>query len=62
MDVSGPYEEIARQIADGTPRQKADALGTPVAQVIAKLLRRRDAHRYQSAREAWDDLRQIPRF
>jgi eukaryotic-like serine/threonine-protein kinase len=62
MDVSGPYEEIARQIADGTPRQKAEALGTPVATVIAKLLRRRDAHRYQSAREAWDDLRQIPRF
>lgn len=62
MDVSVPYEEIARQIADGTPRQKAEALGTPVAQVIAKLLRRRDAHRYQSAREAWDDLRQIPRF
>ena len=62
MDVSGPYEEIARQIADGTPRQKAEALGTPVAAVIAKLLRRRDAHRYQSAREAWDDLRQIPRF
>jgi serine/threonine-protein kinase len=62
MDVSLPYAEIARQIAEGTPRMKAEALGTPVGQVIAKLLRRRDAHRYQSAREAWDDLRQLPRW
>jgi eukaryotic-like serine/threonine-protein kinase len=61
MDVSVPYQEIARQIAEGTPRQKAEALGTPLSQIIAKLLRRRDAHRYQSAREAWDDLRQIAR-
>ena len=44
----------------GNPRLLMQVL--PVAAVIAKLLRRRDAHRYQSAREAWDDLRQIPRF
>ena len=62
MDVSVPYPEIARQIAEGTPRKKAEALGTAAGQVIAKLLRRRDAHRYQSAREAWDDLRQVPRW
>jgi eukaryotic-like serine/threonine-protein kinase len=62
IDVTAPYTEIAKQISEGIPRQKADALGTPVSKVIAKLLRRRDAHRYQSAREAWDDLRQVPRW
>lgn len=61
IDVTSPYAEIARQIAEGTPRQKAEALGTPISQVIAKLLRRRDAYRYPSAREVWEDLRQIPR-
>jgi serine/threonine-protein kinase len=59
IDVTAAYDEIARQIADGTPRQKAEALGTPLSQVIAKLLRRRDAYRYLSAREVWEDLRHI---
>jgi len=59
IDVEAPYSEITRQIAEGTPRQKAEALGTPLSQVIAKLLRRRDAYRYHSAREVWDDLRQV---
>jgi serine/threonine-protein kinase len=62
IDVNTPYNEIARQISEGTPRQKAEALGTPLSQVIAKLLRRRDAYRYQSAREVWEDLRQVPRW
>jgi serine/threonine protein kinase len=62
IDVAVPYPEIARQISEGTPRQKAEALGTPLSGVIAKLLRRRDAYRYQSAREVWDDLRQVPRW
>lgn len=59
MDVNAPYAEVARQIADGATRQKAEALGTPISQVIAKLLRRRDAYRYQSARQVWDDMRQL---
>ncbi|WP_441285697.1 serine/threonine protein kinase [Sorangium sp. KYC3313] len=59
IDVNVAYEEITRQIAEGTPRQKAEALGTPLSQVIAKLLRRRDAYRYHSARDVWDDLRQL---
>lgn len=62
IDVAENYPEIARQIADGGPRQKAEALATPLSQVIAKLLRRRDAYRYQSAREVWEDLRQVPRW
>ncbi|AKT39074.1 serine/threonine-protein kinase [Chondromyces crocatus] len=59
IDVNVPYEEIARQIAEGTPRQKAEALGTGFGNIIAKLLRRRDTYRYLSAREAWDDMRQL---
>ncbi|MDC3959406.1 serine/threonine protein kinase [Polyangium jinanense] len=59
IDVDVAYPEITRQISEGAPRQKAEALGTPVGNVIAKLLRRRDAYRYQSAREVWEDLRQV---
>ncbi len=44
-------------IREGTPRALAEALGTPFSPVIAKLLRRREGYRYQSAREVWDDLR-----
>ncbi len=53
------YHDMQRLIAEGLPRQRAEALGTPIGNVIAKLLRRRDAYRYQSAREVWDDLRQL---
>jgi serine/threonine-protein kinase len=49
--------DATRHIAEGTPRLLAEALGTPFAPVIAKLLRRREGYRYQSAREVWDDLR-----
>ena len=59
IDVEAPYPEIARQIADGAPRQRAEALNTPIGAVIAKLLRRRDAYRYRSARDVWDDLRHL---
>jgi serine/threonine protein kinase len=54
----GPgYQDLTLYIAEGVPRQRAETLGTPVGNVIAKLLRRRDAYRYHSAREVWDDLR-----
>jgi hypothetical protein len=59
MNPNAPYAEVAQQIAEGSARQKAESLGTPVGQVIAKLLRRRDAYRYQSARQVWDDLRTL---
>ncbi len=49
--------DLTKSIADGGPRMLADALGTPFSPVISKLLRRRDAYRYQSAREVWEDLR-----
>jgi serine/threonine-protein kinase len=58
MDSLSETMDMTRHIAEGTPRALAEALGTPFSPVIAKLLRRRDAYRYQSAREVWDDLRQ----
>src|SRR6185295_19150625 len=51
MDV--PYPELVRQVSDGDPRQRAENLGTPFGHHIAKMLRRREAFRYTSAREVW---------
>ncbi len=53
------YHDMQRLIAEGVPRQRSEALGTSIGAVIAKLLRRRDAYRYQSAREVWEDIRQL---
>jgi len=58
MDV--PYQELVRQVSEGEPRKRADALGTPLGALIAKMLRRREAFRYTSAREVWGDLRELP--
>lgn len=54
------YDEIVRIVGDGIPRKQADAIGTPLGSLVAKMLRRRDAYRYTSAREVWADLRQVP--
>jgi serine/threonine-protein kinase len=60
MDTSNAQsDDYNRQIAEGTPRKRAEALGTPLSQVIAKTLRRRDAYRYHSALEVWNDLRKL---
>jgi serine/threonine-protein kinase len=53
-----PYQELVRTVADGEPRKRAERLGTPLGDTISKLLRRRDAYRYTSAREVWADLRE----
>jgi eukaryotic-like serine/threonine-protein kinase len=58
LDV--PYPYLVKQIADGVARQRAEQLSTPFGAVVAKLLRRRDAYRYSSAREVWNDLRNLP--
>lgn len=58
MDV--PYQELVRQVADGEPRKRAESVGTPFGNLIAKMLRRREAFRYTSAREVWADLRELP--
>jgi eukaryotic-like serine/threonine-protein kinase len=53
------YGDFTRLIAEGVPRQRAESLQTPIGNIIAKLLRRRDAYRYQAARDVWMDLRQL---
>ncbi len=57
MDV--PYQELVRQVGDGEPRRRASMLGTPFGDLIAKMLRRREAFRYASAREVWAELREL---
>ncbi len=60
IDTHAPYAELVRQVADGDARKRAEALGTPLGALIAKMLRRREAYRYTSAREVWADLRELP--
>lgn len=55
-----PYQELVRIVSEGEPRKRAERIGTPLGDMIAKLLRRRDAYRYTSAREVWADLREHP--
>ncbi len=55
--MPGSHNDVTNYIREGTPRSLAESLQTPFSPVISKLLRRRDAYRYQSAREVWDDLR-----
>ena len=59
IDMTAPYDDLVRVVADGEPRKKAEAIGTPLANVIAKMLRRRENFRYSSAREVWADLREL---
>jgi serine/threonine protein kinase len=58
--TDAPYAELVRQVADGDPRRRAEAIGTPLGGLIAKMLRRREAYRYLAAREVWADLRELP--
>jgi serine/threonine-protein kinase len=60
LQLGVPYQELVRQISEGVARQRAEQLQTPFGTIVAKLLRRRDAYRYTSAREVWADLRQLP--
>ncbi|HEU4409993.1 MAG TPA: protein kinase [Polyangiaceae bacterium] len=62
LDYNVPYNDLVRQVSDGLPRQRAEQLGTPLGAVIAKMLRRRDAYRYSSARDVWEELREVPEW
>lgn len=53
------YNELVRLVSEGEPRRRAEAIGTPLGALIAKMLRRREAFRYTSAREVWADLREL---
>jgi serine/threonine-protein kinase len=55
-----PYADLVRCVAEGVPRRRAEALGTPLGLLVAKMLRRREQFRYGSAREVWAELRALP--
>jgi serine/threonine-protein kinase len=55
-----PYNDLVRFVGEGEPRRRADAIGTPLGALIAKMLRRRESFRYTSAREVWADMRLLP--
>jgi serine/threonine-protein kinase len=54
------YADLVRCVADGVPRRRAEEIGTPIGQLVAKMLRRREQFRYGSAREVWAELRTLP--
>jgi len=54
------YQELVKVVSEGEPRQRAEAIGTPLGELVSKMLRRRDTYRYTSAREVWADLRGLP--
>jgi eukaryotic-like serine/threonine-protein kinase len=60
MVLDAPYPELVRQVSEGDARRRAEAIGTPLGGLIAKMLRRREAYRYLAAKEVWADLRELP--
>jgi serine/threonine-protein kinase len=59
IQLEVPYQELVRLVAEGEPRQRAEAIGTPLGMLIAKMLRRREAFRFSSAREVWAEMREL---
>ena len=57
---NAPYADLVRCVAEGLPRRQAEAIGTPLGGLVAKMLRRREQFRYGSAREVWAELRELP--
>ncbi len=62
IPTGAPYAEVVRHVSEGIPRQAAEAIGTPLGALLAKMLRRRDTFRYTSPREVWNDLRELPEW
>ena len=62
IETDAPYDRLVAQVAAGEPRRKAEAIGTPLGGVIARMLRRREAYRYGNAREVWADMRELPEW
>jgi serine/threonine-protein kinase len=60
VPIGAPYADLVRCVAEGVPRRRAEAIGTSLGLLVAKMLRRREQFRYVQAREAWAELRQLP--
>jgi serine/threonine-protein kinase len=59
IDTSTGYDSIIQQIRDGVPRAKAEALGTPIGDIVSVMLRRQEQYRYTSALQVWEDLQRL---
>ena len=59
LDFSVGYDDIIRQIREGVPRMKAEALGSPIGQIASVMLRRQEQYRYTSPAQVWEDLRRL---
>ncbi|HVJ17653.1 MAG TPA: serine/threonine-protein kinase [Polyangiaceae bacterium] len=59
VDTSAGYDAVVQQIKDGVPRLRAEALGTPIGDIISVMLRRNEQYRYTSALQVWEDLRRL---
>ncbi len=59
IDTTGGYESIVAQIRAGVPRARAEALGTPLGEIISVMLRRHEQYRYASPAQVWQELRKL---
>ncbi|MEB2311951.1 MAG: serine/threonine-protein kinase [Sorangiineae bacterium] len=59
LDVTLGTDEVVRQIRDGVPRARAEALDTELGKIISVLLRRHEQYRYTSPGQVWEELRRL---
>jgi serine/threonine-protein kinase len=59
LDTSQGYDAMLQQIKEGVPRLKAEALGTPIGNIVSVLLRRNEQYRYTSPAQVWEELRRL---
>jgi serine/threonine protein kinase len=60
LDMNASYPELMRQVSEGHPRLRAESLQTPLGDIVARMLRRREQYRFASARDVWNELRELP--
>ncbi|HKY37019.1 MAG TPA: serine/threonine-protein kinase [Polyangiaceae bacterium] len=59
VDTNQGYGAMLQQIKEGVPRLKAEALGTPIGNIVSVLLRRNEQYRYTSPAQVWEELRRL---
>jgi hypothetical protein len=59
LDTSQGYDAMLQQIKEGVPRLKAEALGTPIGNIVSVLLRRNEQYRFTSPAQVWEELRKL---
>ncbi len=59
IDTRAGYDSIVAQIRAGVPRARAEALGTPLGEIISVMLRRQEQYRYTTPLQVWEELRKL---